>query len=73
MFQSARRYLHTVIYEWENILQNLMRLAYSEKQNKKILQDELRYSLQSVFSQELTLGIGLDELAAKLRKKGGFL
>lgn len=50
-----------------------MRLAYSEKQNKKTLQDELRYSLQSVFSQELTLGIGLDELAAKLRKKGGFL
>ena len=73
MFQSARRYLHTIIYEWENILQNLMRLAYSEKQNKKTLQDELRYSLQSVFSQELTLGIGLDELAAKLRKKGGFL
>ena len=48
MFQSARRYLHTIIYEWENILQNLMRLAYSEKQNKKTLQDELsRFSVKS--------------------------
>lgn len=71
LFYQSRQLLTAIIYEWKNSLQIIMRLAYSMKQNKIRLHEELIKSLNIAFDHENDFAICLEETIYKLRLKEG--
>ena len=71
IFQQARQLLAAIIYEWKNSLQIILRLAYSMKQNKSRLHEELVKSLDIAFNHENEFAIYLEEKIYELHSKEG--
>lgn len=70
-FRQARQLLAPIIYDWKNSLQIIMRLAYSMKQDKIRLNEELVQSIELAFHHENVFGNYIKEVIHELRLQEG--
>ncbi len=69
LFHKARNLLANIIYDWKDSLQIIMRLAYSIKQDKYRLHNELIKSLETAFAHENEFADYLEEMIYELQSK----